>query len=178
MKSQDQPLGLLILSLGLHYHHHHDHHSLSLSFPSSPSSSKLHFFLSCRRIVLKLCSVCMYIHTYCIWASPVAQMVKNLPAMQETWARSLGREDPLEKKMAIHSSILAWRIPWTEDPGGLQSIGLQRVWHNWVTNTHTHILYTHTYTHTHIQYFNMQAERDLWDHQVVKQWTLADPRLR
>ena len=57
----------------------------------------------------------------------MAQMVENLPAMQETWARSLGREDPLEKKMAIHSSILAWRIPWTEDPGGLQSIGLQRV---------------------------------------------------
>ena len=57
----------------------------------------------------------------------MAQMVKNLPAMQETWARSLGREDPLEKKVAIHSSILAWRIPWTEDPGGLQSIGLQRV---------------------------------------------------
>ena len=53
-------------------------------------------------------------------------MVKNLPAnarMQETWVRSLGQEDPLEKEMAIHSSILAWRIPWTEDPGGLQSMG-------------------------------------------------------
>ena len=56
------------------------------------------------------------------WASLLAQMVKNLPAMQETGVRSLGREDPLEKGMATHSSILAWRIPWTEEPGGLQSI--------------------------------------------------------
>ena len=54
-------------------------------------------------------------------------MVKNLPAMQETWAVPLGQEDPLEKEMAIHSSILAWRIPWTEEPGGLQFMGLQRV---------------------------------------------------
>ena len=57
-------------------------------------------------------------------------MVKNPPAMQETWVRSLGWEDPLEKEMATHSSILAWRIPWTEEPGGLQSMGLQRVGHN------------------------------------------------
>ena len=49
----------------------------------------------------------------------MAQMVKNLPAMQETWVRSLGPEDPLEKEMATHSSILVWRIPWTEEPGGL-----------------------------------------------------------
>ena len=54
-------------------------------------------------------------------------MVKNLPAMQETWVRSLGWEDSLEKEMATHSSILPWRIPWTEEPCGLQSIGLQRV---------------------------------------------------
>ena len=54
-------------------------------------------------------------------------MVKNLPAMQETWVRSLGQEDPLEKGMATHYSIPAWRIPWTEEPGGLQSTGLQRV---------------------------------------------------
>ena len=60
----------------------------------------------------------------------VAQMVKNLPAMQETQVQSLGREDPLEKRMATHSSILAWRSPWTEEPGGLQSIGLQRVGHD------------------------------------------------
>ena len=60
----------------------------------------------------------------------VAQMVKNLPAMWETQFRTLGREEPLEKGMATHSSILAWRIPWTEDPSGLQSMGLQRVGHN------------------------------------------------
>ena len=60
-----------------------------------------------------------------IWASLVAQMVKNLPAMWETQVRSLGWEDPLEKEMVTHSSILAWRIPWTEEPGGLQSMGSQ-----------------------------------------------------
>ena len=54
---------------------------------------------------------------------PVPQMVKNLPAMQETQVRSLGQEDPLEKGMATHCSVLAWRIPWTEEPGGLQSMG-------------------------------------------------------
>ena len=57
-------------------------------------------------------------------------MVKNLPAVQETWVLSRGQEDPLEKEMATHSSILAWRIPWTEEFGGLQSVGLQRVRHN------------------------------------------------
>ena len=60
----------------------------------------------------------------------MAQMVKNLPAIQETWVRSLIWEDPLEKGMATHSSILAWRIPWTEEPGRLQSMGLQRVRHS------------------------------------------------
>ena len=62
-----------------------------------------------------------------------AQLVKNLPAMQENQVQSLGQEDPLEDKMATHSSILARRIPWTEEPGGLQSMGLQRVRHDWVT---------------------------------------------
>ena len=56
-------------------------------------------------------------------------MVRNLPAMQETWVQSLGREDPPEKGLATHSSILDWRIPWTEEPGRLQSMGLQRVGH-------------------------------------------------
>ena len=59
--------------------------------------------------------------------SMVAQMVKNLPAMQETRVRSLSREDPLEKEMALHSSTLAWKIPWMEEPGGLQSMGSPRV---------------------------------------------------
>ena len=62
----------------------------------------------------------------------MAKNLKNLPAMQETqeiWVRSLGQEDPLEKEMAMHFSILLWEIPWTEEPGGLQSMGLQRVGH-------------------------------------------------
>ena len=65
-----------------------------------------------------------------IWGSLVAQTVKNLLEMQETWVQSLGQKNPLEKGMAIHSSILAWRIPWTEEPGGLQSMRLQRVGHD------------------------------------------------
>ena len=60
--------------------------------------------------------------------SLVAQMVKRLPMMQETQVQSLGREDPLEKEMATQSSILAWNIPWTEDPGRLQSMGSQKGW--------------------------------------------------
>ena len=60
----------------------------------------------------------------------MAQTIKNLPAMQETQVQSLGREDPLETEMAIHSSILAWEIPWTEEPGGLQSMGSQRIGHD------------------------------------------------
>ena len=68
------------------------------------------------------------------WTSLVAPAIKNLPAMRETQVQSLGREDPLEKAMATHSSILAWRIPWTEEPGRLQSTGLQRVRHDWTTS--------------------------------------------
>ena len=60
----------------------------------------------------------------------MAQTVKNVPAVQETRVQSLGREDPLEKGMATHSNILAWRIPWTEEPSGLQSMGSQRVGHD------------------------------------------------
>ena len=71
----------------------------------------------------------------------LAQMVKNLPAMQETRVRSLGGEDPLEEEMVTHSSIFAWRIPWSEEPGRLQSMGSQRVRHNWATN-----IFTFTFT--------------------------------
>ena len=84
----------------------------------------------------------MYLLFFCVilhkptMASLVAQTVKNLPAMWETWVWWQGWEDPLEKGMATHSSILAWRIPWTEEPGGLQSIELQRAGHDWVTNTY------------------------------------------
>ena len=86
--------------------------------PQSPKDCSL--LLSCIRGL-------PYIY---IWDFPIAQMVKNLLAMQETWVQSLGQEDPLEEKMAIHSSILAWRIPWTEEPGGLQSMGSQKARHD------------------------------------------------
>ena len=65
-----------------------------------------------------------------VLASLVDPVVKNLPAVQETWIRFLGWEDPLEKEMVTHSSILAWKISWTQEPGGLQSMGLQRVGHD------------------------------------------------
>ena len=74
-----------------------------------------------------------------IWpirASLIAQMVKNLPAMKETQVQSLGQEDPLEKDMATHSCSITWRIPWPEEPSGLQSIGLQGVRHSWRDLTH------------------------------------------
>ena len=64
------------------------------------------------------------------WASLAVQSVKYLPAVQETWVRSLGWEDPLEKETATHSSIIAWKISWTEEPGELQSMGMQRVGHD------------------------------------------------
>ena len=67
------------------------------------------------------------------WASLVAQTVKLLPAVQETWVQSLGWEDPLENEMTTHSSSLAWKISWTEEPGGLQSMEWQRVRHDWAT---------------------------------------------
>ena len=77
----------------------------------------------------------MYIYLwaciYNLWGpSPVVQMVKNLPAMQETWIQSLGREDPLEKRMATHPNILAWRIPWAEEPGRLHPTGSRKVRHD------------------------------------------------
>ena len=75
------------------------------------------------------------------------QRLKHLPAMLETWVRSLGREDSLEKEMATHPSILAWRTPWTEEPGGLQSIGLQRVGHD---GRDVACARTHMHTHAHI----------------------------
>ena len=90
------------------------------------------------------------LHCYIsVWGFPVAQMVKNLPAMQETRVQSLSRENPLEKGMSTHSRFLAWRIPWTEEPCGLQSTGLQRVGHDWVANTHMYLLY-YIYMYIHI----------------------------
>ena len=68
------------------------------------------------------------------WTSLVAQLVKNLPAVQETWVLFLGWDDPLEKEIATHSSIIAWEIPWMGDPGNLQSMGSQRIGHDWATS--------------------------------------------
>ena len=68
---------------------------------------------------------CIIMGLYIDWASLIAQSVKNLPAMQKTWVQFLGQKNPLEKEMAIHSSALAWKIPWAEEPGGLQSMGSQ-----------------------------------------------------
>ena len=77
----------------------------------------------------------LYTVVYIYWASLGAQTVKNLPAMQETLVQSLGWEGPLKEGMATPSSVLAWRIPQTEEPGGLQSMGSHRVGHDCVTNT-------------------------------------------
>ena len=90
------------------------------------------------------------------YAFLVAQMVKNLPAMQETQVQFLGQEDPLEKGMATQSSILPWRLPWTEEPGGLQSTGSQRVRHDWATNTTTTInLDSHVASGYHIDIMDL-----------------------
>ena len=86
------------------------------------------------KMLVSFSSEHMYLYTR---ASLVTQLVKNPPAMQETSVPLLGWKDPLEEGMATHSSSLAWRIPWTEEPGGLQSIGLQRVRHDRVTKNST-----------------------------------------
>ena len=78
----------------------------------------------------KLRKILLVIFAIYLCYRSVAQMVKHLPAMQETWVQSLSWEDPLEKGMATHSSIPAWKIPWTEEPGGLQSMGSQRIGHD------------------------------------------------
>ena len=93
--------------------------------------------------LLLLFQTLIWIRYFYCGASLVAQMVKNLPAMQETLVWSLGWKDPLEKRMSTHSNVLVWRIPWTEEPGGLQFMRSQRAGHNWVTHTHTHPLYHH-----------------------------------
>ena len=89
--------------------------------------------------------------------------------MQETWVLSLSQEDPLEKKMAAHFSILAWEIPWEEEPGRLQSMGSQRVGHNWATNT---FIWTKGKVHTHgggCQGKDGLATRDSWKHHKLEE---------
>ena len=96
----------------------------------------------------------IYIYIYCYMGFPGDWVVRNLPAMQETWVQSLGQEDPLEKGMKTHSSILAWRIPCTEEPDGLQSMGPQRVRRDLDTEQqqHTVYIYIHTYIYTYCIY--------------------------
>ena len=92
--------------------------------PLSPFSS-IWFSKKSRKFAL----ICVHRLTF-----PVAQTVKHLPTMWETWVQSLNQEDHLEKEMVTHSSILAWKIQWAEEPGGLQTMGLQRVRHDWATS--------------------------------------------
>ena len=97
---------------------------------------------------------CTHTHTHSIktWTSLVAQTLRNLPVTQETPVQSLGQKDPLEKEMATHSSILAWKIQWMEEPGRLQSMGSQRVGHDWATSLLRAYQWAqcrrHTHTHT------------------------------
>ena len=100
--------------------------------------------------------------------SLVAQMVKRLPTMRETWVQSLGREDLLQKEMTTHSSILAWKIPWMEEPGGLQSMGSQRVGHDWAT-TLTQLLYST------VVVFAIHAHESATGVHVSPSWTPLPP---
>ena len=98
-------------------------------------ATKLNWYVCMLVSIIYLHVSSHFVSTYvCMWASPAAQRLKCLPGMQETRVQSLSWEDPLEKEMATHSSTLAWRIPWSEEPGRLQSMGLQRVGHDWVTS--------------------------------------------
>ena len=100
-----------------------------------------------------------------LWALVfMAQTVKRLSTMRETWVRSLGQEDPLEKEMAIHSSTIAWKIPWTEEPGRLQSMGLQRVGHNWATS--------HGFSSGHVWMWELDCEES-WAPKNWCFWTVV-----
>ena len=103
----------------------------------------------------------MILYDICLWLTLlkgnflVAQMVKRLPTMRETWVQSLGQEDPLDKEMATHSSTLAWKIPWMEEPGRLESMESQRVGHDWATSLslftfHFHVLEKEMATHSSV----------------------------
>ena len=111
-----------------------DESFIELTFLMKPSPMGMSAFLQL------LSAVCwLHVHSPNLMrASLVAQTVKNLPAIQETWVPSLGQEDPLEEKLATLSRILTWRIPRTEEPGGLQSMRSQRARHDWETNPWTH----------------------------------------
>ena len=100
-------------------------------------------------------------------ASLAAQLLKNPPPMQKTLVQFLGAEDPLEKGMATHSSMLAWRIAWTKEPGRLQSMGSQRVGQDWVAK---HTVYAHIHTHTHLYELTSLTARDSeWEPSLSRQ---------
>ena len=128
---------LCIVQAHTHTHTHTHTYVLHLLYPV------LFQWILILRLLLCLgyCKQCCHKH----WSAYIfelwAELVTNLPAIWETWIQSLGREDALGMGMATHSSILAWRIPWTEEPGGLQSMESQRVKHDWVTNTFTFFKY-------------------------------------
>ena len=110
---------------------------------SSPLQKSVHPGDTCCFSSIRCTMLSFTSDSACILASLVAQKVENLPIMPETRVQSLSWKDTLEKGKATHSSILAWRIPWTQEPGELQSMGSQRGRHSWATNTHTdiHCLY-------------------------------------
>ena len=89
-------------------------------------------------LIIQLYYQYLLIQKFCLRCQTSIHLFSLLPAVQETWVWSLGWEDPLEKEIATHSSILAWKIPWTEEPGGLQSMSSQTVRHDWATNTNTY----------------------------------------
>ena len=113
---------------------------------------------------MKILEIKIDILCWNIIASLVAQKIKNLPSVQETQVWSLGWEDPLQKGMATHSSILTWRIPWTEEPGGLQSMGWQRVRHDWATTLSLKRYLGEFFTHLSIWYLSKAIR-------VEKSWT-------
>ena len=102
-------------------------------------------------------------HFSILKSSLVAQTVKCLPTMWETWVQSLGQEDLLEKEMATHSSILAWKIPWTEEPGGLQSMGSQRVGHDWETSLSLSFTFLYCCLENPMNNMKKQKDRTLKD---------------
>ena len=125
-------LRLRELSFTTHTHTHTHTHTYTHIYFFPFKSFLLHLFIPPSKL---MASTNLFYSLYSfIWASLVAHLVKTFPAVQETPVWSLGWEDSLEKEMATHSSILAWKISWTKEPGGLQSMGSQRAGHGWVTN--------------------------------------------
>ena len=111
--------------------------------------------------LLELIVLVTYVCKHGAWASLVAHMVRNLPIMQDAQVQSLGQEDPLEKDMVSHSSILAWRFPRTEEPEGLQSMGSQNVRHDWLTQRTSLIFKDAEYLYTGILFSDVDDNEDL-----------------